>query len=223
VWEVTRFIGRTCCILQGRFSRAQGATPSNALELTGRTASAVPIFAAVLVAAGLLTLCACGAEFVKPIAIAWEPVTPASLAAARSRWAAAGIEVYDYSPRCEVWIHGDRIGDPEPLVIVHQGVVSRSNLNLVSDSNFLRHAGPLTIEGIFNLLEQAMNKEEYRSGARSLTAVLDPATGIPFEIRDDNNGMYDDWEYCAVRSFRVWKRHGESTAEVRSASGVHLQ
>ena len=163
--------------------------------------------AALLMAAALLGLGGCGnARTSQSAPVTWGLVTEASLRAARERWAVARIEVYDYVPYCGS--RGQLPGQPQlqPRVSVRDGRATRSSLS--AQPGFLDHTEPLTIEGIFDVLE-------HTAADRSLMALFDGDTGVPLVVCEANTPTQGSWQYCAVGSFHVPQRHGGNPERLR--------
>lgn len=87
---------------------------------------------------------------------------PGDLARARARWAAAGIETYEYGYHKFCECHGDT--PPETLVTVTAGVVTNVR-HKPADSSVEIPAAPRnfvyywTIDGLFDLAESALGRD----------------------------------------------------------------
>lgn len=192
------------CCTHLRVAGAGKSRPSKAVDVGPAAPGRAPA-AALLVATGLLGLAGC-AKAPQPAAFAWAQVNEASLHAARERWAAARIEVYDYLPYCQVWSGGALLGQQQPQVTVRQGRVTGANAS--APPGFLDHTEPLSMEGIFAVLE-------HTAADRSLNALFDRDTGVPLAICDPDKQAPGRWQYCAVGSFHVPQRNARNPERLR--------
>lgn len=175
--------------------------------------AAAPLILSVGLSVGLS---ACGPR--QPASVNLQPVNGASLRAARQRWAAARIEVYDYRPNCALWSRGEWQALPQPRVSVRHGQVTAPSGQSAGQSagqpagppGFLEQAGPLTIEAIFGLLEHSAVEQ-------SLTALFDADTGVPLVVCAARPPENNSGGYCAVGSLHVPQRHSGFPERLRWA------
>jgi hypothetical protein len=128
-------------------------------------------------------------------------VTAASIAAARSRWLAAGINDYDFSPRCDGWITAVP-PPPAPGVLVRNGHVVRSRYF----EDFLNLKSAPTMDAIFDNMQRVVSSPKYHAGTVHFEARFDAQTGIPTYVFLEDTDLSDSWEHCSIGRVWVWRR-----------------